>query len=64
MVWATPLADSGVPEQRLRQPRWPHSWLDEATDSQVTLVQGAGRALRDRPGKVARLHCVTAEGEA
>ena len=44
--------------------RCPHIWLDKDTDSQVTLVQGAGRALRDRPGKVARLHCVTAEGEA
>ena len=45
------------------EPRCPHIWLDKETDSQIMLVQMAGRALRYRPGKVARLYCATAEGE-
>lgn len=45
------------------EPRCPHVWLDKETDSQIMLVQMAGRALRHRPGKVARLYCATEEGQ-
>lgn len=41
------------------EPRCPHVWLDKNTDSQIMLVQMAGRALRFRPGKVARLYCAS-----
>lgn len=32
-------------------------WLDKSTDSQVLLVQCAGRALRVQPGKLAAIYC-------
>jgi len=41
------------------EPRCPHVWLDKETDSPILLVQMAGRALRYRPGKVARLYCAS-----
>lgn len=41
------------------EPRCPHVWLDKETDSQIQLVQMAGRALRFRPGKTARLYCAS-----
>lgn len=36
-------------------------WLDKSTDSQLLLVQCAGRALRAQPGKRAAIHCASEE---
>ena len=36
-------------------------WINKSTDSELLLVQCAGRALRVRPGKRAAIHCATQE---
>lgn len=41
------------------EPRCEKVWLDKETDSQIMLVQMAGRALRHRPGKRAHIYCAT-----
>ena len=46
------------------EPRCSNVWLDKETDSDVMLVQMAGRALRARPGKSARIYCATSDTEA
>lgn len=46
------------------EPRCPHVWIDKDTDSEIMLVQMAGRALRHRPGKVARLYCASEQTAA
>lgn len=38
-------------------PRLSRVWLDKSTDSQLLLVQCAGRALRTQPGKSASIYC-------
>lgn len=40
-------------------PRLSRVWLDKNTDSQLLLVQCAGRALRAQPGKEASIYCAS-----
>ncbi len=42
-------------------PRVDRVWIDKSTDSELLLVQCAGRALRVRPGKKAAIYCATPE---
>lgn len=46
------------------EPRCDAVWLAKQTDSDIQYVQMAGRAMRARPGKVARLYCETPELQA
>lgn len=41
------------------EPRCARVWIAVESESDIRLVQMAGRALRFQPGKVARLHCLT-----
>lgn len=43
------------------EPRCAAVWIDRATESEIALVQMAGRALRYQPGKVARIYSRTPE---
>ena len=38
-------------------PQLSRVWIDKSTDSQLLLVQCAGRALRARAGKQAAIYC-------
>lgn len=41
------------------EPRCDAVWIARESESEILLAQMAGRALRARPGKVARIHCKT-----
>jgi superfamily II DNA or RNA helicase len=43
------------------EPRCANVWLDRDTESEIALVQMAGRALRHHPGKTARIYTRTPE---
>ena len=42
-------------------PRLDRVWIDKSTDSELLIVQCAGRALRARPGKNATIYCASEE---
>ena len=50
-----------MPWEGFDEPRCATAWIGRDTESEIALVQMAGRALRHLPGKTARIYTRTPE---